>query len=174
MIYALIQKIKEIDYQLFYFVQYNFRNSIFDKWMPIITDYHNWTWLIIIGWLALFFFGGKKGKIACIILIITILFADNLSSYVLKPFFGRLRPNDITSFSFPSNHAINIFALAMILSWYYRKSTLVFFTIACLVGFSRIYIGVHYPLDVAAGAIVGVTCATFFIWCAYMINKRFA
>lgn len=180
MIFRFIQSIIEIDTKAYHFVHDAIKNSFLDKWMPIVTDINNWKWLLIIGWLALFILGGKKGRLVCIIIIVTILLADNLTSYIIKPFFGRIRPNvllEITteggqsrsySLSFPSNHAANIFALAMVLSWYYRKLFLLWFTIAVIVGFSRVYVGVHYPLDVVAGALVGITCAI----CVILITNR--
>ena len=84
----------------------------------------------------------------------------------LKPAFGRDRPflstPDITVIgqrladaSFPSGHAATAMAGAIIISRFVPSLWPVWLLIACAVGYSRIYLGVHYPLDVAAGAIVG-------------------
>lgn len=178
MISILLEKIKGIDHQVFDFIHHTLKNPFLDTWMPFITNFDNWTWLFITGLAALFIFGGKKGRLVCAVIIITLLFADNFNSYILKPFFGRLRPNAILdatspSFSFPSNHAVNIFALAAILSWYYRKLFPIWLTIACIVGFSRIYVGVHYPLDIVGGLFVGVTCALVIIWLVEKITNKF-
>ena len=59
------------------------------------------------------------------------------------------------SYSFPSNHAANISGLAMVFSAIYRKYKNLFWTIAGIVIFSRVYIGVHYPSDVIAGCLIG-------------------
>jgi membrane-associated phospholipid phosphatase len=61
------------------------------------------------------------------------------------------------SFSFPSGHATNAFALAAFFATYYRRRAVLLFVMAALVGYSRIYVGVHYPLDVLGGAFLGVT-----------------
>lgn len=178
MISLLLQKIKEIDYQLYYFISQTDKNPFFDKWMPIITNIENWIWIITLGWAAVFIFGGRKGRMACILLVIAVLIADNLNSFVLKPFFGRVRPNVISgdfsgapSLSFPSNHAVNVFAMAMVLTWYYRRLWGIWFSGAGIVGYSRVYIGVHYPFDIVGGAVVGVTCALCIIWVGNRIEK---
>jgi len=57
--------------------------------------------------------------------------------------------------SLPSGHTATAFLSAMILSRFYSKYLVVFFLIAASIGFSRVYIGVHYPLDVIVGAITG-------------------
>lgn len=170
MIHFLFQKFKGIDEQLFYLINQGLKNPFLDKWMPIVTNIDNWLWLLVLGWIALFIFGGRKGRLVCISAIIAVLIADNLVSYILKPFFGRTRPlvplelAHTVSPSFPSNHATNVFAIAMILSWYYKRLSPVWFTGASIVGFSRIYIGVHYPSDVIGGAFTGIVCALFVIW----------
>jgi len=152
--------------------------------MPIITDFDNWIWVIALAWLALFIFGGRRGRWACVLLLVSVLVMDNLNSYILKPFFGRLRPGETytaaqlaagkgISYAFPSNHAVNIFTLAMMLSWFYARISPVFFLGAVIVGFSRVYVGVHYPLDVIAGALEGITGALVIIWCAGRIASLF-
>lgn len=178
MITLLFEKIKEIDWQLYYLINQTLKNPFFDKWMPIITDIDNWMWILALGLIALFIFGGKKGKAACIILVAAVLIADNLNSYVLKPFFGRVRPNviigDFTgtpSPSFPSNHAVNVYTMAMVMTWYYKKFWTIWFSGACIVGYSRVYIGVHYPFDIAGGAVVGITCALCIIWLGNYIER---
>ncbi len=57
--------------------------------------------------------------------------------------------------SFPSDHATLAFAIAMLLWYYHRKLSIGLFALAVLIGFSRIYVGVHYPTDVIGGAILG-------------------
>jgi undecaprenyl-diphosphatase len=67
------------------------------------------------------------------------------------------RPHDG---SFPSGHAATSFAAATILSFAFPKAAPVFFVLAAAVAYSRVYVGVHYPLDVIAGAALGVLVAT--------------
>ena len=64
----------------------------------------------------------------------------------------------------PSSHAANWFAATMILFIYYRRSVWFMLPGAILVGFSRIYNGVHYPSDVLAGAILGAGYAAASVW----------
>lgn len=61
--------------------------------------------------------------------------------------------------SFPSGHTAAIFSTAVILNTYLPGAAAIFYGLAMLVGYSRVYIGVHYPSDVIAGSIVGV-CMT--------------
>jgi undecaprenyl-diphosphatase len=57
--------------------------------------------------------------------------------------------------SFPSGHTQTAFAVAIYLSLVFRQAAFIFITLACLVGLARVYAGVHYPLDVVVGAIIG-------------------
>lgn len=178
MISLFIEKIKGIDYQLFHFINQGLKNPFLDRWMPIITNMDSWMWLLVLGGIALFIFGGNKGRLVCILTIVALLIADNLVSYILKPFFGRVRPliplelAHTVSPSFPSNHATNVFTLAMVLSWYYKKLSPIWFTGALIVGFSRVYIGVHYPSDIVGGAFVGIVCAFFVIWIGNRLYRK--
>ena len=115
-------------------------------------------------------FGGKKGRVTGIVLVVSIILIDLFNSYPLKFLFARTRPCNMlldvrtlvptsTSYSFPSSHATNIFGLATILANKYRNFKFYFFLVAVTVGISRVYVGVHYPFDVLAGAAVGTLCA---------------
>ena len=80
---------------------------------------------------------------------------------------GRARPLDHplvhepTTHSFPSGHATTSFACAATLAPYVgRRSALVLYVLAAAIAYSRVYVGVHYPLDVLAGAVLGFSVAT--------------
>ncbi len=114
----------------------------------------------------------KRGLVAVLGAALTITLSDQLSSHVIKPWIGRARPchalpldevvllvDQTGSFSFPSSHATNGFAGALYFSYWLRRLTWPLFVLAALIGFSRIAVGVHYPLDVAAGTVLGLACA---------------
>jgi undecaprenyl-diphosphatase len=62
--------------------------------------------------------------------------------------------------SFPSGHASTSFAAATILTSFAPRAAPLWFLLALAIGFSRVYVGVHYPLDIAGGAVLGVVVAT--------------
>ena len=64
-----------------------------------------------------------------------------------------------TTSSFPSGHTSTSFACAYVISRLAPRLTVFVYLLAALIGLSRIYVGVHYPLDVLAGAVVGLVVA---------------
>jgi undecaprenyl-diphosphatase len=159
-----------IDKWLFSVLNGQFINPVFDKFFPFITLQQNWNLLYIVLAAWLLWKGGKRGRVAIIILAVTIIISDQTASHILKPLIARLRPcNDLISvrllincgsgFSFPSSHAVNTFAAAFILSRFYSENKYLFYIIAALIAYSRVYVGVHYPSDVIAGSILGIIIA---------------
>jgi len=71
--------------------------------------------------------------------------------------------------SFPSGHAAFFFALAMAVYFFNKRASWWFFVGAALIGLSRIYVGIHYPSDILAGALVGL----FSGWLVVKIARRF-
>jgi undecaprenyl-diphosphatase len=157
-----------LDTQLFYFVNETLANPVTGKFFALITESSNWSILYLFCALWLLFFDGKRGRIVFATLIVAILLTDQITSHVIKELVGRMRPcqtlehiNLLVSCgpgkSFPSSHAANNFAAAFVLSFFYKKNPWVFFVTASLIALSRVVVGVHYPADVIAGAMVG-TC----------------
>jgi|TARA_B110000263_G_scaffold229599_1_gene223479 undecaprenyl-diphosphatase len=163
----MLDQLINIDKMLFYFFNRTIANIFFDILMPIITNQNIWALPIIFGLIYLILKGGRRGKITVIILIISCGLADYSSASILKPFFERLRPSHEMldgirilmgkggKYGFVSSHAANIFAAAVVLSYFYPGKKNLFFSIASMVAFSRIYIGVHYPGDIIFGAMLG-------------------
>jgi undecaprenyl-diphosphatase len=100
-----------------------------------------------------------------------VILLSDLSATTIKKLVNRPRPCAVLteinillpcsgSLSFPSSHAVNIFALAAFIAVFERKQAWLWFTFAFLVAYSRMYVGVHYPLDVIAGAILGIILGT--------------
>jgi undecaprenyl-diphosphatase len=158
--------LQSIDTYLFYMINKGWSNPFFDKLMPLITEVESWILIYLFGFYFLFFKSGKKGRITAIALILTIVITDQFNSTILKELFGRIRPchilTDINLLvgcgggkSFPSSHAANNFAAAMVITYFFKKNYIPFYIIAALVALSRVYVGVHYPIDIIGGAIVG-------------------
>lgn len=98
--------------------------------------------------------------------------SDAISHRIVKAFFERPRPfidlkvmgairtvGEAQGFSFPSNHATNMFLTATLLSLFYRQKYWLFYGFAALIAYSRVYLGVHFPSDVMGGALLGTTVA---------------
>ncbi|MFA6570380.1 MAG: phosphatase PAP2 family protein [Bacteroidota bacterium] len=177
-----MELINNLDIWLFHVINKGFANPLFDFVMPFITTNQNWilVYVFFLSWMI--WKGEKRHKYAFIVLIVTIIFVDQMNSAFLKDIFGRLRPCQVLSDvrllvpcgggkSFPSSHASNTFAAATVLSYFIREYKYIFYSLAVLISFSRIYYGVHYPADVFAGAVFGVLSAVVFIFIFLKIEK---
>ena len=156
------------DNNILQFIQNHMRSSVMDEAMIVVTSLGN----LGIIWIAIsaFILIRKKNKTAVIGVLCAMLLGTILGQEILKNIIQRPRPflessviNMIiekpVSYSFPSGHTTAAFAAAGILSKYFKKYSVLFFTIAILIGFSRLYLYVHYPTDVIAGAILGLVCS---------------
>lgn len=76
--------------------------------------------------------------------------------FVSYPEIVTLIPHEVAYDSFPSGHATVFFALAMAIYLYDKKIGIVFFVFAVLIAVSRVIVGVHYPIDIFIGAIIGI------------------
>ncbi len=165
----MIEKLLALDAEFFLLLNARLTHPILDRVMTAMTTQENWYPILGAIFVAMLIWGGRKGRLAAIMLIVAIALTDQITCSLMKPIFGRIRPCNVfgadefrllvdrsVAFSFPSAHAANSFAMATVASWRYRKFALLFYVIAAAVAHSRVYVGVHYPLDVIVGAAVGI------------------
>lgn len=170
----MFKKLIEFDKYLFGIVNQKASNPFFDLIMPFIRQ--------PLFWLPLYFFivlfaiynFPKKAGIWIGTMLITVGITDSISSRILKPLFGRLRPCNNPELadsirllvdhcgqngSFTSSHATNHFGIAVFifitLEKVWGKFNYLFLLWAAAICYAQVYVGVHFPFDVLGGAILG-------------------
>ena len=181
----MIEQIKHWDEQLFLWL-----NSFHVSWLDEVAFQLSQTLIWVPFYAILLYFIYKVepknswwvfGGVA-----LTILMADQVTSGLMKPFFERLRPCHDERwdtvvynygrcgglYGFASSHAANTFGLAVFLKMKGKMRFLpLLFIWAAVISYTRIYLGVHYPMDIFVGAIVG-TLAAFLSWFIIVFVRR--
>lgn len=182
-----MEQILQFDYQWFFMINREWTSPILDVILVLFRNRFFWAplYLFLIGY---FIINHKKDSFIIIaMLLLSFILADNISSSVIKPFFERLRPcNDPfikdqvrllvecgSGFSFTSSHATNHFAIAcFLISFFYKQHRWVVpvgLLWAGSVAYAQVYVGVHFPIDVITGAIIGSGIGLTVAW--FLKNK---
>lgn len=146
-------------------IQANLRSPIMDLLMAAITTLgnHGLVWLILAGILLL----TPKHRKAGVAVLAGLALEVVCCNLVLKPLVGRIRPCDVNpavqllvarpdDFSFPSGHTGASFAAVSALYFSRSRLWMPSLILAVLIAFSRLYLYVHYPTDILAGALLGI------------------
>jgi undecaprenyl-diphosphatase len=173
----------EWDKWLFVKLNSQWTNSFFDTILPFIRNSVFWAplYIFVAVFIALNF--GKKGLWWSLLFICTVALTDMIGARVFKEMIHRLRPcqdpefmNYVRlllkqcsgSYSFVSNHAANHFGLAtfafLTFRGYFKKWMYLAYVWAFFISYAHVYVGVHYPLDVLAGAILGIIIGSVTAW----------
>ncbi len=169
-----MEVLKELDHYIFFIINNRLHNASFDRIAPYWRSMYLWIplYCFFIGYLALNF--RKLSLPYLIFLSVVVAVSDTTSSKIIKPLVHRPRPCSNESreaqikllitcgsgYSFPSSHAANHFAgvIFILLTFANLQKTwkLILIAWAASIALAQIYVGVHYPSDVAAGTALGV------------------
>ena len=185
----MIEAIKNWDEAAFLWLN-SFHSSALDPIVLQLTQTISWIPLYVLLLYQIYRIDPKNTAWILGGVMLTILLSDQVTSGLMKPYFERLRPCHDQRwdgmlhlygrcgglYGFVSSHAANTFGLATFLTLKLgkkQKAIAWLFLYALLVSYTRIYLGVHYPLDVFFGAVVGVLAA-FFSWlCVDVLKRKF-
>lgn len=162
--------------QILLWIQENLRGFMDGFWVFVtsLAD-KGWFWILVA--LALLIF--KKTRTTGVTVLLALVFNHILTNEILKDVIGRPRPytvsteivtliKQLSSYSFPSGHTSTSFAAAFVLfRMLPKKFGVPALVLAGMIGFSRLYVGVHYPTDVLGGIIVGFMCS---VWAHYIVQ----
>lgn len=171
----MITALQEFDAELFLKINRDLSNGWFDFIMPLLRN--RFFWAPVYLFMIVFFIRHYKTQGYYLILAVLITFAlgDLTASRIIKPHVQRIRPcNEInlsstiikrvpcgSGYSFPSAHATNHFAIALFLIGVFYKKWKAILPLGLLwagsIAFAQVYVGVHYPVDVFSGILLG-TC----------------
>lgn len=186
---SVLQEILKWDRECFKVLNNQWTNSFFDFLFPYIRNAYLWSPLYLFLLLFVLINYKRSGWFWILFALLAVASSDLISSWGIKAWIYRARPcNDesmvgyvrlLASYcgknsSFTSSHAANHFTLAMFIVSTLRKYTgawvKFFFLWAFIVCYAQVYVGVHYPLDVTSGGILGMLIG--FVW-ARFFNRNF-
>lgn len=158
------------------------RTRFLDALMPAVTFLGSGGTIWILA--AIFLICFKKSRKTGIAVMLSLLIGLLLSTLLLKGIVARERPFNLPEgllssgelligvpsgrYSFPSGHAVSSFAAAAVIFMYNKKIGIPAIILAALIAFSRLYLYVHFPTDVLAGAVLGICFAIFSV---FTVNK---
>ncbi len=162
-------------------IHFGLQNRVFDAIMPTITKLGDGgaIWIIF----SIILMCTKKYRKVGITSLLAISIGAIFTEGVIKHLVERVRPiiaypidNPLiklpTSSSFPSGHTASSVAVAYVLCTYIKRYRVYFISLAALIGFSRIYLYVHYFSDVMGGVVVGLMCGILAVFIVKKINKK--
>jgi membrane-associated phospholipid phosphatase len=180
----VLKKILNWDYNTFRLIHLNGHNALLDFVLPYIRNPFFWGPLYIFIAILMYQTFGRKGLIWLLFFLITFAISDFVSASIIKPIIHRVRPcNDVMwlnhfrnlvpkshGFSFPSSHATNHFALAVFIiitcRTFFKHIVPWALLWAGSIAYAQVYVGVHYPVDVLCGALLGT-------WAGYITGNYF-
>lgn len=152
--------------------------------MPLVSDVKYWIPVYLVG-VAMLIRSRKIETIGIILFIVlAVTLADQISASYIKPWIDRARPchtfDNINLLvgcgggrSFPSAHSTNNFAVATFLTGLFPHRNKLWLGLAALVALSRVYNGVHYPIDITGGAFLGAAIGWWLYLLYIWIDNRF-
>ena len=169
-----------MDFSILYFIQ-SIRTDFLDNFVVTLTKIagnYGQVWLYVAVLLLIF----KKTRKAGIAVLLSYGFVYLLGQMVLKDLIARPRPCHLdetvallierpSSFSCPSTHSAWAFGSATAIVCFSKKIGIPAFVVAAIIGFSRLYLFVHFPSDVLVGIVLGVICGLFSAWIVKAASK---
>ncbi|WP_346930672.1 phosphatase PAP2 family protein [Clostridium sp.] len=162
-------------------IHFGLQNKVFDAIMPFITRLGDagFIWITV----SIILICTKKYRKVGITSLLAISISTILTEGIIKHLVERIRPiiaypidNPLiklpTSSSFPSGHTASSIAVAYVLSTYIKRYKFYFISLAVLIGFSRIYLYVHYFSDVLGGAVVGLISGILSVYIVRKISEK--
>lgn len=174
----MVEFITQIDFSILDFIQEYLRNDVLDSLMVFFSliGEGGLVWFLIA--IPMLFF--KKSRVCGVVLILSMGVVLLLGEFILKNVFCRIRPCNVnaeiellikrpSSYSFPSGHTGSSFAAATSVFLWNKKIGICALVLAFLIAFSRLYNYVHFPTDVLAGMLLGITMSVL----VYHLFKRY-
>jgi undecaprenyl-diphosphatase len=176
----MLENVLALDRQIFIWV-----HNLQQPWLNYFLAWPTYlgaTWILLILIFLLMFLWDRKNILRKYSFMLLAMLSTDLVVHLLKHYLHRPRPfvglKDITpvsvlfsepiSYSFPSGHAAIIFCAAVLINMLYHHRFVFLYGIALLVCVTRMYVGVHYPTDLIAGAALGAGMA----YAAVLILKK--